>query len=655
MESGEVGKRRLRFYGAGDYATYWQVDEAVEIVRRFDDVWSSRNVADVIELHNAQQLVQAGFVPQSLTDIEKLGLAATSSRIRSSVARFFTSVDSSNLDELIDGVPFEYHTDLLVLLGNNRAFERCDADQMLSVLTTNGIHLRELLGNKKLVRAYDLHVREVLLRDPRNAELLIQHHFMKDRREELHIPPSVTPADTRVLMSRYVQIEEANPNYVRLIETAPISQLTGVDARLKLEAKRRHERQTEAVFKDNPGVKSGVELSISDDQDEPVITALDGMVATYSYSRKWLEHTMDYASVLNNFQHLFEFADRDVLLTLPAYRAELGVFERFFTTTGHTDYQIGAAYRIRDMSSTLQTQLAFTFLGGSGIELESVVSWFFQEYLPAEFDAHGFTFSPSAKDSSFLEKTRHLLVEMESVVRQFGLYVEDGEIDRELLAIVSDTVRYKQVPSLVKGKYLYSTDNPEIRGVLDALFSDQSSMTYISEEVRGDDLAEVLIRNQVTYEDFADHQRPILDHLVALEVLSNNRGRIEIASPSQFLILRSIYSQEAASYVHLSGPARALADEMVDRGWLRMASTLLTSAEASYLNYQLNKAEFSNGPELRNKYLHGSQADAEGRDAHFGAYLATLKLTIALVIKINDDFATVASAHGGVSTTRCAD
>ena len=52
----------------------------------------------------------------------------------------------------------------------------------------------------------------------------------------------------------------------------------------------------------------------------------------------------------------------------------------------------------------------------------------------------------------------------------------------------------------------------------------------------------------------------------------------------------------------------------------------------------LNKVDFSNGPELRNKYLHGSQVNNVGEAEHFATYITTLKLIIALVIKMNDDF-----------------
>lgn len=633
-------ERRLRFYGEGDIASYIQVDRAVEILRGLISGRRPGHIAEAIELHNARRFFEAGFTPRSLAADELAALADASARVPSEVGRYFAGIDAENAREIVREVPFEYRTDLIELLAANRVYDRCPADIMLSVLSSEGVHLADILGNKKLVKSYDSQVRDVIMREPRNAEIVIRHYFSRDRRRVLYLPLSFSSSDARDLMSRYMQAPEANPNYLRLVETAQISSATGVDARLKLEAKRRNERETEAIFKDNPGIKAGAEVSIADEQDEPSVSSLDGMVETHSYSRSWLEQTTDFASVLNNFQHLFGFTDRDVMLTLPSYRAELGVVERFIMMGGATDYHVGAAFRNRESSSLLQTQLAWTFLGGEGIELELAIEWFFEEYLPAEFDARGFQFTPSAKESSFLEKTRHLLVEMESVVRQFERFVEDGEIDRELLSMTSDAVRYRQVPSLVKAKYLYPVETSALPGILEVLFSDQSSMGYINEELRGENLVELLVRNEVQYEQFEGYQRPTLDMLLDAGVLAVREGRVQLASVAQFKILRALFVKEAASYAHQSELGRQRADEMIQRGWLRLESTLLTTAEASYFNYQLNKYEFSNGPELRNKYLHGAQTDAEGPGAHLGAYLAALKLTIALVIKINDEFRT---------------
>ena len=104
------------------------------------------------------------------------------------------------------------------------------------------------------------------------------------------------------------------------------------------------------------------------------------------------------------------------------------------------------------------------------------------------------------------------------------------------------------------------------------------------------------------------------------------------------MILKAIYETEATSYYHYSAEERDHIDDMVSEGWLVRRNSLLSEPESSYLNYYLNKAEFSNGPDLRNSYLHGSQADTDNEERHFDTYVTALKLLIALVIKINDDF-----------------
>lgn len=113
----------------------------------------------------------------------------------------------------------------------------------------------------------------------------------------------------------------------------------------------------------------------------------------------------------------------------------------------------------------------------------------------------------------------------------------------------------------------------------------------------------------------------------------------------QLQILKLLFTTQAVSYHHLSTAARVEADALVARGWVTRRSSLLTEDEGKYFNYFLNKVDFSNGPELRNKYLHGSQANADGEDSHFHTYITALRMIVALVIKINDDFCLAAAHH----------
>lgn len=646
MSDESAASRRVRFFGRNDLATGWYVDRVIELAEQFDTRMPPTNAADVIELHNVQLYLENGLLPQSLTNEQRARAIACVPELRAAIGRFFSSVEDTNCRTVIADLDFDYHSDLLDLLGRHKAFQRCSADVMLPALDEAGVHLGTLLANRKLVDAYSSEIRERLLRKPRNAEHLIRKHLQKEAGRDVHLPTSLTPADMRQLMESYIDSGDANPNYVGLIETAPVSPWTGVDAKLKLRAKRRNLEMTQRFFEANTGFRTGCEILVADAQEEPVKCELDdsdGMVARFSYSRRWLDETADNPSILNNFQHLFGFADRQVLLTLPSYPAQLGVFERFMTTTGKTDYQVGAAFRSIDLSSLLQTRMYHHFLTSKNIDLEHVISWFFAEYLAREFDARNFSFTPSGSQSSYLQRARHLFVEMESVTTQFSLFIQNGELDRDLQAITSDPVRYKEVPSLLAGKYLYAGPAEEITGILHALFSDQSTLTYVNDKLTAENAARLLIDNEIAYGDFHEHQKPAIKHLIELQVLTDTGTRVQFANPAKFSILYSLFTTQAVSYYHLSTAGQREADGMVAKGWLTRRSSLLTEDEAKYFNYFLNKVDFTNGPELRNKYLHGSQAQTDGEDSHFHAFLTALRLIIALAIKINDDFSLAAS------------
>ncbi len=84
---------------------------------------------------------------------------------------------------------------------------------------------------------------------------------------------------------------------------------------------------------------------------------------------------------------------------------------------------------------------------------------------------------------------------------------------------------------------------------------------------------------------------------------------------------------------------------MILNGDLSVESSLFTQQETAFLNYMLNTQQFHNGPELRNKYVHGrfSTDTAE----HERDYLEFLKIMTLLVLKINEEFCLVHPAENG--------
>lgn len=163
-------------------------------------------------------------------------------------------------------------------------------------------------------------------------------------------------------------------------------------------------------------------------------------------------------------------------------------------------------------------------------------------------------------------------------------------------------------------------------------------LNYIREDLQADNAALLLVTREVAYGDYADYHKPTLDYLIEVGILEDTGTRLQFASTEQLYVLAALHRTEVESYYHLSEKGRAQADAMVERGWLVRRSSLLSDAESNYFNYFLNNTTYSNGPALRNKYAHGSQANEEGEDAHLNTYITVLRLLVALLIKLNDDF-----------------
>lgn len=632
----EAEARRVKFYSASDLSIGWEAPRAAEVALAFDRAVGVANVGDALELSNVIKFIELGLVPQSLSEEDRSELSARVPMIRRAIARFFRSVDESNVSSLLVGVPLTYRTDLLEELARQDAFGRCRATSMLPALQKTGFVLRDFLESKALVKAYDPEVRSMLLADPLNGEHLVQKYLAAGTQTPIYLPSTFSPADAKTLMGGYVDSDDAHPNSLELISRTSDDTRVGIDRQVRFRARKRREEVVAKFFETNNGFKTGCEVQLDSTQTAPATEALNGMVARYSYSQAWLEETLDSPSILNNFQFLFDFADADGLLNLPSFYADLGIIERFITTNGVRDYVTGAAYNLKDWSSTLQTAMYIRFLRSHDIELESLLEWFINDYLPSEFGVTGFRFKASSSASSYLERCRHLFPEMEGLIRQFVLFTEDGVVDFDMLEMSSEAVEYADVPSALEGKYVYRTDGTDLVGVLNALFSDQSGLAYIREDLQDVNFARLMVMNRIEMGDFAPHQLPGVKYLIDHDVLTVRNERVVLANEDRFLVLHTLWTKEAVSYHHLSDAGRAYVDDMESRGWVTRKATLLTEAEGSYLDYVLNR-KFHNGPNLRNKYSHGAQPGGN-EEAHFASYVAAIKLLVALVIKLNDEF-----------------
>lgn len=202
MTDGVAEPKRVKFYGAGDLASYWQFERIAEVIAQFDPTEAAPTVVDAIELHNVCLYIEADLLPVVYSQSEREAAKSLAPDLRASAFKFFLAINGTNLATQLSGIPYYYRSNLLELLSRNKSFERTDAQVMLPALMDAGISLGEILRNKQLSAAYDSHIRGALIADARHAEHLVRKYLQKDASTEIHLPRSFTASDARELFAR---------------------------------------------------------------------------------------------------------------------------------------------------------------------------------------------------------------------------------------------------------------------------------------------------------------------------------------------------------------------------------------------------------------------------------------------------------------------
>ncbi|MEG0597719.1 MAG: hypothetical protein RR502_06715, partial [Oscillospiraceae bacterium] len=370
-------------------------------------------------------------------------------------------------------------------------------------------------------------------------------------------------------------------------------------------------------------------------QKEPEITELDGTSIKAYYSSIWVEENLDYQTLLNNFIYLFDYVDYMFRSTFVNKKSYTGILLSMIKVKGKREYDTSFGFNQVSVFTTLQMAAYENELFRNGVDLLQVFKWFFETYIYEEFKIANFKFNIPSPVTSHFEKCKFIISEIESVLKQFQLYVEEGEIDHELLQISSHPILFKDVPSLLTDKYLYSKGE-DYEYVAHCLFSNQCMLAYIPEkEIHYDNFFELISAEEVCPSDYK-RKMPELDGLIEKGYIRlTDCNMLEIASDEVY-ILRDLYFDDVTCSHYLL-KYKKIIDVMVAQGRAEFGSTLFSTPEQDYLNYVLNRAEFSNGLDLRNKYAHGTQPDADDEQAHVQNYYMFMKILALIIIKINEE------------------
>jgi len=298
-------------------------------------------------------------------------------------------------------------------------------------------------------------------------------------------------------------------------------------------------------------------------------------------------------------------------------------------------------FNIKNMLSMLQIIAYYKELNKINIRLEDIIEWFFKSYLLEEFNIENFIVRMPSKDSTYYEKCKSILPEIDYILKQYNLLVEDGVIDQELLEVSSTSVLYERVKSLINNKYIYGNEkSEEFNNLCYYFFSAQCLLHYTDKfKSKGyDSFYKLLISENVRSDDYSGYTKRLLNNIIDKGyVFIDSNGYIRIKDEKLVIILNDLYNNEVISYWKYPQKYRKIMDELIKKDVFVIGNSLFSKQEQEYFNFYLNQRSFNNTFDLRNKYLHGNKLKDDDENTHYNNYMLFLKLMILIIIKINDE------------------
>ncbi len=621
----------IKYYGNNDMSIGYSLEQAEPVINAFDPTKEYADINEVIELFNIQRLMDSGVLLTKWDSKTAERLKDNCKLFNEKIGRFFASINNENFIEVFKSLNSLYIKDYWFLFSHYKVYSRVEGTTFISLLAQGIAVLWPILEQKAIVDYYDSDLASFMRVSDQSAELLM-NLFLSSHERKYHFPKALQPTEYELIFEAYTESDHPNPNYLRLLANSQSSGECPISPKLRQKAKHRYEKEIQNSFNEQTGFQYGITVGFDDIESPVKIDSNNKLTPKIIFSTRWIKENLDYPTLLNNFRYLFELVDGCWRSNLVSLRSQLGVFERSLGIKGKKEYQIGMAYRIHDMMTLGEVHEYRVVLRENGINLEDVFRWFFEEYLKDEFQAKGFSFQISSEGTSFLEKCKNLASEMDGVLKQYRTYLQDGHIDRELFEMTSEHIMFSELPSFLPNKYAYANSD-EIQKEMILLFSDQSLLHYTKRtKSKYKTISELLRVEEMTLDDFAFSQVQPIKFLIDRGSILESENSLRVNEERVF-VLKDLYEHEVICPTYFQRQ-KSVIDDLIQNNDLRYGSTLFSEPEQAYMNYQLNHAEFSNGPDLRNKYLHSSYSrDPRIQEEDYDRFLRIMAL---VVLKINE-------------------
>ena len=640
---------RVCYFSKDDLSVGHYLEMAEKRIQEVADGDMPTDLEGIIELWHIKRMMEDDCRLLKWTDEEYNKLKLSTSGYNNIIAKFFSNLNPQMLKSEFELLEWTYKKTFWEIIDAYKFYKLIEPETLREILAENINYLRMVLECQGIVEKFKGVIRETLLSNINSAHIILDKYVSKQdshRDTEMYIPSNLTLDDKEQILIKYMQSDDPNVNYVRLI-----TQIKDDKSQIKLSPKTRlfaeklEKKLNDDLLNDPRTVTThwsvGVQF-LDEEGIKPVGLKIDEKgVPTYTYSIPYIRKCDNIRRVVNCIS-LFGWLNKHFLINLINKRTEVDTMESLLIDKGRDSYPSYMVFNNKNGLSLYQLYAYEEVLKKNDSSFESELKLFYEHHLKEEYDYQGLPINFPNADDSALNKCRVLCPELDAVIHQYNTFVNEDEIDKDLIRL-SKPLKVEEGKSLLANKYYeIAEDNNEIQSVLwGVLGSGNSILSHVDpfKDKNYHSLIELLENEtNVVYSNYAEFQKHHLDFLIQQRVIDiNSDGCLYIVNQSTINVLRSLWEYGVCSYWHYNDEERQILDDMYAKGWLVKDDHLLSKPERDYFSYYLDNAKYTNGMAYRNHYMHGSTPPVDDENEHSIAYRTFLKLLAILLLKIEDD------------------
>ena len=625
----ETSVEKIKYYDSSDLAYDYMIERAIQFVDQYGESPNFNNINLVLAAYNVYLLLTKAKLKSAY-----LHYASIDKTYIKHCNIYFSNLNNDNI-KCSHNIPMQlYQEDYWQLFNNTKLYYSIDKKIVKFLLYKLTPSLTAILKHPQIVNVYSREITCYIIKNQYSILFILDYYFTynKESTKKFILPKELTSKILLWLINKKLSSNNISPQYLRLIENSTNSTLIIPD-KMKVKAKRCRKQIESEILSTNSSMISNMKI-VFKNIDELIKIDFQPPNLTITLDKSWIDENNHNDYLFANLFIFYFICDINYRAKFIANKTDSTKLEDLISKPlGLNDY-------FQPLLSRIQEDLAHLFIMSydkllltQNKRIEDLLKWFYTEFIAEEFHVHKFIFNSSSTNTTFIEKCRNLCSEIDSILKQYQLYYENNDIDRDLLEINSKPLLFSQLESYDKNKYAYIVDTEYINS-MNLLFSDQSYLNLITKllDTNKTFISEIINPTiDLFLTDFDESQKKLIKKLQQQQLIILNQQNQIIAKKNNIEVLKDFYENSCICNKAYQKQLNKLNIEC------KYTNSLFSTSEVDYLNFILNKKQFPNGHDLRNKYIHGSQSQNE--ISQLNDYYLLLMIHCFIALKIYDELA----------------